>query len=191
LPLQVHDPMAARLMALPRLYREWAVRDAVEKTFAGALARAQGVFVVHYHGGARRPFGHPHAHAVLSPRLQGGAALQYIPRSRLARIKESWEREIAQAVTRFERRAPTRFAERVPLPELAPNREASRGSFGERLLELAARRAATTVLGRPTGAFFRTAGYTRAAGSGPAALFRRVAPRLAETVAPAPLRSAL
>jgi hypothetical protein len=73
----VGDPIAARLMVLPPLYREWAVRDAIEKTFAGALARAQGVFVIHYHGGARRPFGHPHAHAVLGPRLQDGVALQY------------------------------------------------------------------------------------------------------------------
>src|SRR5262245_2796863 len=141
----VDDPMAARLMTLPPLYREWAVRDAVEKTFAGALARAQGVFVIHYHGGARRPFGHPHAHAVLSPRLQDGVALQYIPRSRLARIKERWEREISQAVTRFERRALSRFAPRLPLPPMAPVREAARGRFGERLLELAARRAASTV----------------------------------------------
>src|SRR5262249_37014358 len=104
----VDDPMAARLMGLPPLYREWAVRDAVEKTFANAFARAQGVFVIHYHGGARRPFGHPHAHAVLSPRLQGGAALQYIPRSHLARVKEWWEREISEAASRFERRALTR-----------------------------------------------------------------------------------
>src|SRR5262249_4889916 len=46
----VDDPMAARLIVLPPLYREWAVRDAVEKTFAGALARAQGAFGIHYHG---------------------------------------------------------------------------------------------------------------------------------------------
>jgi hypothetical protein len=122
------------------------------------------VFVIHYHGGAHRPFGHPHAHALLSPRLQDGAALQYIPRPRLARIKERWEPEITQAVTRFERCALTRFAQHVPLPELAPAREVRRGRFGERLLEMA---------------------------SDPAALFKRVAPRPAETVAPAPLRCTL
>jgi len=127
----------------------------------------------------------------VSPRLQEGAALLYIPRSRLARIKERWEREIAEEVSRFERRALTRFAQRVPLPELAPVREAGRGRFAERLLELAARRATSAVLGPPTGTLLQTAGYARAARSGPAGLFKRVAPRLAETVAPAPLRSAL
>ena len=62
----------------------------MEKTFGGRAGEGQGPFVIHYHGSARLPFGHPHAHAVLSPGLQGWAALQYIPRSCLARIKERW-----------------------------------------------------------------------------------------------------
>jgi hypothetical protein len=186
----VDDAVAARLMALPASYRDWAIRDAVEKTFAGAFSRAQGVFVIHYHGGAKRPFGHPHAHAVLSPRLQDGVALQYIPRTRVARIKERWESEVTRAVERFERRSLVRRADRVPAWALTPRRE-GRTHFGERLLELAARRSATAALGRPAGTLLRTAGDARASRRGPAGILKRFAPRLAETVAPGPLRTAL
>jgi hypothetical protein len=187
----VDDAIAARLMALPAPYRDWAIRDAVEKTFTGAFARAQGAFVIHYHGGTNRPFGHPHAHAVLSPRLQDGVALQYIPRTRLARIKDRWEREVTQAVSRFERRALLHTADRVPVWALTPRQEPLRRPFGERLLELAARRTATAALGRPSGTLLRTAGHARASRRGPAGILRQLAPRLAESVAPGPLRTAL
>lgn len=186
----VDDAVAARLMALPAPYRDWAIRDAAEKTFAGAFSRAQGVFVIHYHGGANRPFGHPHAHAVLSPRLQDGVALQFIPRSRLARIKDRWEGEVTRAVERFERRSLLRRGDRVPAWALTPRRD-TRTHFGERLLELAARRTATAALGRPAGALLRTAVDARASRHGPAGVLKRFAPRLAETVAPGPLRTAL
>ena len=187
----VDDAAASRLMALPAQYREWAIRDAVEKTFGGAFRMAQGAFVIHYHGGARRPFGHPHSHALLSPRLQDGVALQYIPRPRLARIKERWEREINAAAGRYERRAAMPSRDRVPLWALTPGREPRRQTFGERLLELAARRTATATLGPPAGLLMRTAADARAAGRGPAGILKRVAPRLAETFAPGPLRTAL
>lgn len=108
--LTVDDATARPLLHLPTPYCEWAMRDAVEKAFQGALSGAQGAFVIHYHGGVRRPYGHPHAHAVLSPKLQDGVALQYIPRTRLARFKERWEHEVTRAVDRFERRALRRVA---------------------------------------------------------------------------------
>ena len=191
LKFTVDDGIAERLMALPAPYREWAIRDAVEKTFAGALRMAQGVFVIHYHGGARRPFGHPHAHALLSPRLQDGVALQYIPRTRLAKVKDGWERQVRLSVNRFEQRALARAAERVPLWALTPGREPRPKSFGDRLLELAARRGASLALGRPAGTLLRMADAARASRRGPAGVFKRLAPRLAETVMPGPLRTAL
>src|SRR5262245_9342386 len=52
--LTVDDETARRLFHLPAPYCEWAMRDAVEKTFQGALSGAQGGFVVQCHGGTRR-----------------------------------------------------------------------------------------------------------------------------------------
>jgi len=39
------------------------LREAIDKTFRGALREAQGVFAIHEHGGADRP-AHPHVHAL-------------------------------------------------------------------------------------------------------------------------------
>lgn len=189
--LTVDDAIARRLFDLPTPYREWAMRDAVEKAFQGALSRAQGAFVIHYHGGAGRPFGHPHAHAVLSPGLQDGVALQYIPRTRLARFKERWEREVTRAVGRFERRALRPAADRLPAPALTPGRKRSPRGLGQRLLELAARRTATEALGRHAAGLLRVASAAREVKQGPTAILRRLAPRVAELAAPAPLRTAL
>lgn len=189
--LTVDDAIARRLSDLPTPYREWAMRDAVEKAFEGALSRAQGAFVIHYHGGARRPFGHPHAHAVLSPKLQDGVALQYIPRTRLARFKDRWEREVTRAVGRFERRALLRDGDRLPVLALTPMRGRRPRSLGQRLLELVARRTATEALGRPAAGLLRAAADARQVKRGPTAILRRFAPRVAELAVPAPLRTAL
>jgi hypothetical protein len=189
LKFTVDDEIARRILLLPRPYAEWAIRGAVEKTFDGALRRGQGAFVVHYHGGARRPYGHPHAHVVLSPRYQDGAALQFIPRVQLVRIKERWEREIGHTVQRFERRALTPESQRVLKPDVALARLKT---FAGRLAEAAARRAATETLGRPASTLFRSVKDARQlAHGGPMEIFKRRAPKLAELLAPAPLRIAL
>jgi hypothetical protein len=189
--LTVDDAVASRLLDLPTVFREWAMRDAVEKAFQGALSRAQGAFVIHYHGGARRPFGHPHAHAVLSPKLQDGVALQYIPRTRLARFKDRWEREVTRAVDRFERRALRPGGERLPMIALTQRREARPRTLSERLLESAARRALTEAMGPPAAGLLRLVDDARRVKARPTALLRRFAPRVAALVAPAPLRAAI
>jgi len=119
LKMTVDDDLAGRITTLPLKHGEWAVRDAVERTFRGAFRQAQGVFVVHHQGGVHRPRGHPHVHVQLSPRLQDGAALKFIPRDRLAAFKKRWEREIQIAVRSHERRAllhPDRLSPAAPAP---------------------------------------------------------------------------
>jgi len=78
------------------------LRDAIDKTFRGALREAQGVFAIHEHGGADRP-AHPHVHALLSPRLQNRMSVHISP-PRIQRVKERWEREVLAGLQRQERR---------------------------------------------------------------------------------------
>ena len=80
------------------------LREAIDKTFRGALREAQGVFAIHEHGGADRP-AHPHVHGLLSPRFQNRMAVHISP-ARIQRVKERWEREVLAGLQRQERRLP-------------------------------------------------------------------------------------
>ena len=183
--LTVDDALAARIMSLPAKHREWAVRDAVEHTFRGALRDAQGVFVVHYHGGANRPFGHPHAHVTLSPRLQDGAAFSYIPRPMLARFKDRWAQEITRAVGRHERRilvAPVRLTRghrRLPRYRIP--------TLGETLV----REVVVRGLGRPGLALLRFHGELDRLSRRRMDVVERLGLAVFNAVVPAPLRTAL
>lgn len=99
--LTVDDVAAEKLARLSARGREWVIRDAVERTLRGTLRLAQGVFVVHEHGGVKRPFGHPHAHLHLSPMMANGQAFRRIPPRRLQAFKERWEREVTALATRM------------------------------------------------------------------------------------------
>src|SRR6267378_1570528 len=90
--LTVDNRAAERFARLDGTATERAVRDAVQQTFRGAARDAQGVFAIHQHGGHDRP-SHPHVHALLSPRLQNGAAIHFSPRA-IERIKQRWEMEV-------------------------------------------------------------------------------------------------
>jgi hypothetical protein len=183
--LTVGDALAGRIMALPAKHREWAMRDAVERTFRGTLRDAQGVFVVHYHGGAHRPFGHPHAHVNLSPRLQDGSAFSYIPRPTLARFKARWEHEVTRAVTRQERRvlmAPVRF-----VPGRGPTRPRYRIPT---LAEALARTIAVRAMGRPAVTLLRLHGELNRIGRRRDDLVERLGLAVFDAIAPAPLRTA-
>lgn len=122
--LTVDDAAAQKLARLSPRGREWVVRDAVERTFRGTLRLAQGVFVIHEHGGVKRPFGHPHAHVHLSPLMANGQAFRRIPPRRLQALKERWEREVTTLATRMlerEGRGP-----RLPLRPLMVERRPRR-----------------------------------------------------------------
>jgi hypothetical protein len=100
--MTVDNPTAERFRRLDGPQSERVMRDAIDKTFRGALRGAQGVFAVHHHGGAGRP-AHPHVHALLSPRFENRMAVHISP-ARIQRIKERWEREVLAGLQRQERR---------------------------------------------------------------------------------------
>src|SRR6266496_4371644 len=52
--MTVDNPTAERFRRLDGPQSERVMRDAIDKTFRGALRGAQGVFAVHHHGGAGR-----------------------------------------------------------------------------------------------------------------------------------------
>jgi hypothetical protein len=112
--LTVDNPTAERFARLDGVATEKAIRDAIQKTFRGAVRDVQGVFAIHQHGGRNRP-SHPHVHALLSPRLQNGAPIHLSPRA-IERVKERWEVEVLRALQSQERR----FVRREPVRELAP-----------------------------------------------------------------------
>jgi hypothetical protein len=177
LKMTVDDDLAGRITTLPLRHSEWAVRDAVERTFRGAFRQAQGVFVVHYHGGRNRPRGHPHVHVQLSPRLQDGAALKFIPRDRLAAFKKRWEREIQIAVRSHERRALV-HPDRGLRPRRLP-------SWSEFLMA----RAIGRVGGQPARQLLQAQAYARALTRGRVAgVLGRV---ILKAAVPAPIRAAL
>lgn len=112
--LTVDNHTAERFARLDGVATERAIRDAIQKTFRGAVRDVQGVFAIHQHGGRNRP-SHPHVHALLSPRLQNGAPIHLSPRA-IERVKERWEVEVLRALQSQERR----FVRREPERELAP-----------------------------------------------------------------------
>jgi hypothetical protein len=76
--LTVDNPAAERFKRLDGHLSARVLRDAIDKTFRGALREAQGVFAIHEHGGADRP-AHPHVHALLSPRSASAASARNSP----------------------------------------------------------------------------------------------------------------
>jgi hypothetical protein len=100
--MTVDNPTAERFKRLDGPQSERVMRDAVDKTFRGALRGTQGVFAIHHHGGVSRP-AHPHVHVLLSPRFENRIAV-YISPVRIQRIKERWEREVLAGLQRQERR---------------------------------------------------------------------------------------
>jgi hypothetical protein len=121
--LTVDNPTAERFARLDVRLVERALRDAVRTTFRGAARGAQGVFAIHQHGGQDRA-AHPHVHALLSPRLESGAAVHISP-IRLQRVKERWEGEVLRALDRQERRL-NRSPQARDLPPLDHPRERAR-----------------------------------------------------------------
>src|SRR6266545_2949117 len=100
--MTVDNPTAERFRRLDGPQSERVMRDAIDKTFRGALRGAQGVFAVHHHGGAGRA-AHPHVHALLSPRFENRMAVHISP-VRIQRVKERWEQEVLADLQSQERR---------------------------------------------------------------------------------------
>ena len=75
--LTVDNTAAERFKRLDGHLSARVLRDAIDKTFRGALREAQGAFAIHEHGGANRP-AHPHVHALLSPRFQNRMASAHL-----------------------------------------------------------------------------------------------------------------
>lgn len=184
LKLTVNDAVAGMVAEVGPVEGERAMREAIERTFRGALRKAQGVFVVHYHGGHGRPAGHPHVHVNLSPILVDGRALRFISKPRLERIKERWEREVTGAA---ERRLKLPQWALTPLQERLSTREPWRA--GLRLGRGLAGRALTRLAGPPAGLGLRLQGDLRQSAAGH--LGRALAWRLLESAVPAPLRIGL
>jgi len=118
--LTVDTKAAERFSRLEGSVSERVLRDAIEKTFRGAVRGAQGVFSVHQHGGFDRP-AHPHVHALLSPRFENGMAVHISP-ERIQRLRERWEREVLVGLQRQDRRLT--LLRELPVP---PKDEQSRG----------------------------------------------------------------
>ena len=201
----VNNRAVERFARLDGRLTERVLRDAVEKTFRGAARYVQGVFAVHQHGGEIRQ-AHPHAHALLSPRLQNGKPIHLSP-ERIASIKDRWEVEVLRGLERQERRIEHARNERTPIEALTPYRVPDRGPQ----LELMPARRQRRPLG-PIGLFFlRTNKARRLARQGrwwlrefirpglhlnaltrdPERAVRRVTFRLATGLAPKPIREAL
>jgi hypothetical protein len=185
--LTIDDQAARRLLSVPEQYRERVIRDAVDRTFRTALRHSQGVYVIHLHGGASRPYGHPHVHVRLSPALANGRRFFLRP-ERLAIFKRTWEREVQRSLDRAIDRA-----------QAAPSRE-SQGfrSSHSRRRKGSARRAGLDLLRpllrtyAPTVANVVTAGErARSAARSPRRGIKSASLRLATRALPAPLRAGL
>jgi hypothetical protein len=200
--LTLDDRAAQRLSRLNPAQRELVLRDAVDKTFRGAFRQAQGVFVVHENERGNRPFGNPHVHALLAPRLVTGEAT-FIPRQRLAPFRQRWEREVVQALRRYERqRMPERTREppreREQRAILPPRR--GRGinpavaAVAAQLAHDNVRGAAATAARALPGALGRAARLRRdleEAATSPDRLLRRRTFQLLTRLLPTPLRRAV
>ena len=200
--LTVDNPAAERFRRLDGYICERVLRDAVEKTFRGAARGAQGVFVVHQHGGQGRPV-HPHVHALLSPRFENWMAVHISP-VRLQRIKDRWEREVLTGLQRQERRfdRARRDLAPVPLPRrrerdeerpdaLLPFRNTLRPD-GQ--LELFARAKRSLRVARGNGWVSQWLGFGRRGRRwerDPEGAVRRAVFRLASRAMPKPLRDAV
>ena len=166
------------------------MRDAVEKAFEERSRSPRGV---------RPPLPRRRAPPVRAspctrgaePQASGRSGAPVHPRTRLARFKERWEREVTRAVGRFERRALIRNGERLPILALTPARGVRPRSLAERLIELGLRRATTEALGPPSAGLLRAVDDARQVTRRPTEILQRFAPRLAMLAAPTPLRAAI
>ena len=202
--LTVDNRTAERFARLDGRLAERVLRDSVQKTFRGAARGVQGVFAIHQHGGEGRA-AHPHAHALLSPRLEDRSPTHLSPRA-IQAVRERWEREVLRALERQERRLEHARKERTPVEALTPFRPWDRVPQPDRVPATARR-----PLG-PIGLFFlRTNRARRLARLGgrwldgllrpglrltamtrdPERAARRMTFRLATALAPQPIRDAL
>ncbi len=116
----VDDRAATRLASMPRDRAERELRESFAKALrSSALGRQlQGVYAIHWHGGAGRE-AHPHIHAVYSAVRQDGRS-NYIGLHGLMSLRRGWNREV----------------ERLLNPEMRRHRspERDRPLGGERLV---------------------------------------------------------
>jgi hypothetical protein len=82
----------------PRL----VLRDALEATFRSAGRELQGVYAIHFHAAQREA--HGHVHVDLSP-LDARGRPTFFTAEQRRRLRETWTREVVQALARVERRA--------------------------------------------------------------------------------------
>lgn len=140
------------------------------------------MFVVHENEGRQRPFGNPHVHVFLSP-LTADGKTYYISRTRLARFKARWEREVGRVLDRRERRPfrardeHTRLRDRLALAR----------SLGQLALGRGEPAIARTLPG-PLGRAARLQRDLAEAASAPEQLARRLAINLLARFIPAPMR---
>jgi hypothetical protein len=99
----VDDRAATVLVGVSRELAEQRLRTALARTLrASAKGRQlQGVFAVHWHGGAGRA-SHPHIHALYSPTIQTGPGT-YLGRADLIKLRHAWNREVDSIVRGLER----------------------------------------------------------------------------------------
>ncbi len=88
-----HVPEGSRLV----------LRDALEATFRSVGRHLQGVYAVHFHAARREA--HGHVHVDLSP-LDVHGRPTFVTDDQRERFRTTWEREIAKALERVERRSP-------------------------------------------------------------------------------------
>jgi hypothetical protein len=185
--LTMDDEAARRLLRVPEQHRERVIRDAVDRTFRSALRHSQGVYVIHLHGGASRPHGHPHVHVRLSPALANGRRFFLLP-ERLAIFKQTWEREVQRALDRAldrARTAPGRDRQSLRRDH-SPLRTKRGRRAGIALLRPLLRTYAPTVASVIT-----AGGRARAAAKSPRRGITNAGIRLAARALPAPLRAGL
>ena len=202
--LTVDNRTAERIARLDGRLAERVLRDSVQKTFRGAARGVQGVFAIHQHGGEGRA-AHPHAHALLSPRLEDRSPTHLSPRT-IQVVRERWEREVLRALERQERRLEHARNERTPVEALTPFRPWDRvpqrdrvpasvrrplGPIGLFFLRTNKARRLARLGGRWLDGLLRPGLRLTARTRDPERAARRMTFRLATALAPQPIREAL
>jgi len=203
--LTVDNRTAERFARLDGRLAERVLRDSVQKTFRGAARGVQGVFAIHQHGGEGRA-AHPHAHALLSPRLEDKSPTHLSPRA-IQAVRERWEREVLKALERQERRLEHARNERTPVEALTPYRGPNRmpqldrppartrrrplGPIGLFFLSTNKARRLARLGGRWLEGLLRPGLRLTAMTRDPERAARRMTFRLATALAPQPIRGAL
>jgi hypothetical protein len=101
--ITVDDRAAAVLASMSREVAEQRLRVALSRTLRSSAKgrQLQGVFAIHWHGGAARA-AHPHIHALYSPTLQRGRDT-VLSKPDLIKFRYAWNREINHLVRQIER----------------------------------------------------------------------------------------